>query len=51
MKQRLNMNYMVAYLVKIYGIPSSLMINLDQTDIHLVPTVGAKYGMQKVQKM
>ena len=36
------MNYRVAYLAKVYGIPSSLVVNLDQTGIHLVPAAGGK---------
>ena len=42
MKQGLNMNYRVAYLTKVYGIPSSLVINLDQMGVHLVPTTWDK---------
>ena len=42
MEQGLNMNYMVAYLAKFYGIPSSLVVNSDQTGIHLVPAAGGK---------
>ena len=38
----LNMNYRVAYLAKFYRIPSSLVINSDQTSIHLVRVVGGK---------
>jgi hypothetical protein len=42
MEQGLNMNYIVTYLAKVYGITSSLVVNLDQTDIHLVPAAGGK---------
>ena len=42
MKQRLNMNYRIAYLAKVYGIPSSLVVNSHQTGIHLVPAAGGK---------
>jgi hypothetical protein len=35
-------NYKVTYLAKVYGIPSSLVINSEQTDIHLVPAAGSK---------
>jgi len=42
MEQGLNMNYRVAYLAKVYGIPSSLVVNSDQTGIHLVPAAGGK---------
>ena len=38
MEQILNMNYKIAYLVKVYNIPSYLVINFDQTNIHLVPS-------------
>jgi hypothetical protein len=31
-----------AYLVKMYNIPPELVVNTDQTGIHLVPTGGAK---------
>jgi hypothetical protein len=42
MEQGFNMNYKVAYLAEVYGIPSSLVVNSDQTDIHLVPTASGK---------
>ena len=42
MEQRLNMNYRVAYLAKVYGIPSSLVVNSDQTSIHLIPAARGK---------
>ncbi len=32
--------YHVAYLVKAYDIPPSFVVNSDQTNIHLVPTIG-----------
>jgi hypothetical protein len=34
--QGLNISYQVAYLVKVYNIPSSLVLNNSQTKIHLV---------------
>jgi hypothetical protein len=34
------MAYHVAYLAKAYNNPLSLVLNSDQIDIHLVPTVG-----------
>lgn len=34
------MVYRVVYLAKAYDIPLSLIVNSDQTGIHLVPTVG-----------
>ena len=42
MKQGLNMNYRVLYLAKVYGIPSSFVVNSDQTGIHLVHVAGGK---------
>ena len=42
MEQRLKMNYKVAYLAKVDGIPSSLVVNSDQTGIYLVPATGDK---------
>jgi hypothetical protein len=35
------MSYRVAYLVKLYSIPRELIINTDQTGIHLVPIGGS----------
>ena len=42
MEQGLNMNYMIAYLVKVYNIPTYLVINPDQTGIHLIPSAGGR---------
>jgi hypothetical protein len=33
------MDYRVAYLVKIYNIPPTLVVNNDQIGVHLVPIV------------
>ncbi len=33
------MGYKVVYLVKIYNIPPTLVVNSDQTRVHLVPIV------------
>jgi hypothetical protein len=33
------MGYKVAYLVKIYNIPPTLVVNNDQIGVHLVPIV------------
>lgn len=41
-EQGLKMNYRVAYLAKLYNIPPSLVVNSDQTGIHLVPAAGGK---------
>jgi hypothetical protein len=30
------------YLIKVHNIPQSLVVNSDQTGIHLVPTAGAR---------
>jgi hypothetical protein len=35
------MSQKVVYLVKAHSIPSALVVNTDQTGIHLVPTGGA----------
>jgi hypothetical protein len=37
----------VAYLSKLHDIPPSLVVNLDQTKIHLVPTRGLRTWKQK----
>ena len=50
MEQGLNMNYRVAYLAKVYSIPSSLVVNLDQTGIYLVPATGDKTWDAKCTK-
>ena len=42
MEQGLNMNYGIAYLVKVYNIPTYLVINPDQTGIHLIPSAGGR---------
>ena len=36
------MNYIIAYLVKVYDILLYLVINSDQTGIHLVPSAGGR---------
>jgi hypothetical protein len=45
-----NMGYKVVYLVKAYNIPLTLVINNDQTKIHLVPTIGKKTWENKGTK-
>jgi hypothetical protein len=39
--QGLRMTQQIAYLVKSYSIPESMVVDTDQTGIHLVPTGGA----------
>jgi hypothetical protein len=39
-----------AYLVRIHNIPQSLVVNSDQTGIHLVPTGGVKTWEEKNSK-
>jgi len=40
----------VAYLVKAHNVPTLLVINMDQTRIHLVPTCGEKTWDKKGSK-
>ncbi len=44
------MAHMVAYLVKAYNIPTSLVINTEQTRVHLVPTRGDRMWETKGTK-
>ena len=37
------MNCIIAYIVKVYNIPLYLVINSNQTSIHLVPLVGGRF--------
>ncbi len=37
-KQGCNMAYQVIYLMKTYNIPPTLVVNNDQTCVHLIPT-------------
>jgi hypothetical protein len=46
-EQRMKMAQRCAYLVKIHSIPSELVVNTDQTGIHLVPTRGARTWEKK----
>jgi hypothetical protein len=39
-----------AYLVKIHNIPEELVVNMDQTGVHLVPTGGARIWEEKNSK-
>lgn len=49
-EQGLQMAQRVAYLVKAHSIPPQLVVNTDQTGIHLVPTGGAHTWAQKGSK-
>jgi hypothetical protein len=40
----------LGYLVKFYSIPSCLVVNNDQTRIHLIPTFGEKTWENKGTK-
>jgi hypothetical protein len=40
----------VAYLVKAYSVLPSLMVNTDQTGIHLIPTRGDRIWVEKGSK-
>jgi hypothetical protein len=44
------MNYRVTYLAKFYSISSFLVVNLDQTGIHLVPAAGDEIWDAKCTK-
>jgi hypothetical protein len=48
--QGTKMAYKVAYLVKSYNIPTTLVINIDQTCVHLVPTRGEMTWEMKGKK-
>jgi hypothetical protein len=48
--QGLKMSQRIAYLVKSYSIPDSMVINTDQTGIHLIPTGGAHTWDEKGTK-
>jgi hypothetical protein len=48
--QSLRMAQRVAYLVKYYNIPFELVVNTDQTGIHLMPTGGTKTWEEKRAK-
>ena len=41
------MTLRIAYLIKLYNIPLSLVVNTDQTNIHLVPLVGDRTWEKK----
>ena len=40
----------IAYLVKLYNISPSLVVNNDQTSIHLIPIAGDKTWEKKGSK-
>ncbi len=44
------MAHQIAYLVKIYNIPPCLVVNIDQTKVHLVPTRGDQTWERKEAK-
>jgi hypothetical protein len=39
-RQRYHMSCRVAYFMKLYNVPAELVVNSDQTGIHLVPNTG-----------
>jgi hypothetical protein len=41
------MTLIIAYLIKVYNIPLSLVVNTDQTIIHLVPLDGDRIWEKK----
>ena len=49
-QQGLRMTQRIAYLVKCYNVPCELVVNTDQTGIHLVPTGGTKTWEEKGSK-
>lgn len=51
-EQKLSMNYRVAYIAKVYGIPSSFVVNSDETVIHYdTCSRRQNMGCKKIQKM
>ena len=48
--QGLRMAQRIAYLVKCYNVPCELVVNTDQTRIHLVPTSGTETWKKKGSK-
>ena len=44
------MTLKIAYLIKLYNIPPSLVVNIDQTNKHLVPLGGDKTWKKKGSK-
>jgi hypothetical protein len=42
-----NMAYRIAYLAAIYKIPPKLVVNTNQTGMHLVPTYGSRIWEKK----
>jgi hypothetical protein len=49
-QQGLQMAQRIAYLVKAYSVSPSLMVNTDQTGIHLIPRGGARTWVEKRSK-
>jgi hypothetical protein len=45
-----NMVYKITYLMKLYSILRCLMVNIDQTGIHFVPTTGERTWENKGSK-
>jgi hypothetical protein len=44
------MAYKVAYLIKAFNVPTTLVINIDQISVHLVPTIGERTWEMKGKK-
>ena len=49
-EQKLHMVQRAAFFMKAYSIPTKMFVNTDQTDIHLIPTSGARTWAKRWSK-
>jgi hypothetical protein len=49
-EQGMKMAQRYAYLVKIYNIPSELVVNTDQINIYFIPTSGTRIWEKKCSR-